>query len=77
MITDKLKSWLEMAKTTTNDLLTLQMVFAELPRNTEQNTFFLKFIILVDLERQNKFSGNHASIDYKRGNHTNKTGNHT
>ena len=47
---------------TTNDLLILEMVFNEPLRKTEQNTFsFLKFIIFVDLERKNKFHGNHAT----------------
>ena len=59
-----LKKWPKIAKMTPNDLLTLEMVFSEPLRKTEENTLgFLNFILFVDLERKNKFHGNHANYE--------------
>ena len=56
------QKWPKIAKMTPNDLLTLEMVLTEPPKNTKQILFsFLKFIILVDLERKNEFHCNIAT----------------
>ena len=56
-----------MVEMTSGDLLTLKMVLIEPPRNIKEQSFsFPKFIIFVELERKNDFSGNLASYSLKR-----------
>ena len=52
-------------KMTSDDLLILEMVFTEPPRNTKQSFCFLKFIISVELEQKSDCSGNIASHESK------------
>ena len=45
-----------------DDLLSYTIVSTEPLGNTEQNTFsFLKFVIFVEIERENDFNDNHAN----------------
>ena len=58
------QKWPKIAKMTPDDLLSLTMISSEPLGNTEKTFFeFSKFVINVEIERQNDFDDSHGMYD--------------